>query len=202
MNTIDPIAKLLGAWSAELNLSSILLRIGLCLLLSAILGCERSSKRHSAGLRTFMVVTLAATVCMLLDIFLLQGNQTGLYLISSAGVIAVAIITVNGILFSARNQIKGLTTSVALWASELIGLTIGAGFYTVTLVSFAALLCSLSIFPKFERYLKDRSNHFEVHLELVDIAYLQNFVTTIRELGMKIDDIESHTAYQYSCLSV
>ena len=198
----DPIAKLLGEWSSSLTFYSVLLRIGLCLLLSAILGCERSSKRHAAGLRTFMVVSLAATVAMLLDLFLLQSAQTGLYLISAASVIAVAIITVNGILFSARNQIRGPTTSVALWASAIIGLSIGAGFYTVTIVSFVALLCSLSVFPKFERYLKNRSNHFEVHLELINIAYLQNFVTTIRELGMKIDDIECNSAYQNSGLSV
>ena len=199
---IDPIAKFLGEWSSSLNVYSVLLRIGLCLVLSAFLGCERSSKRHAAGLRTFMVVTLATTAAMLLDLFLLQGAQTGFYLISAASIVAVAIITVNGILFSARNQIRGLTTSVALWASARIGLSSGAGFYSVTLVSFIALLCSLSIFPKFERYLKNRSNHFEVHLELINIAYLQNFVTTIRELGMKIDDIECNSAYQHSGLSV
>ena len=87
-------------------------------------------------------------------------------------------------------------------ASAVLGLCIGAGFYTVTLVSYLALLCSLSIFPRMERYFKNRSNHFEVHLELKNIAYLQNFVTTIRELGMKIDDIEANTAYQHSGLSV
>ena len=53
-----------------------------------------------------------------------------------------------------------------------------------------------------EGYLKNRSNHFEVHLELKNIAYLQNFVATIRELGLTIDDIEANTAYQNSGLAV
>ena len=48
----DPIAGLLGAWSAGLNLGSALLRIALIVALAASIGCERSSKRHSAGLRT------------------------------------------------------------------------------------------------------------------------------------------------------
>ena len=77
-----------------------------------------------------------------------------------------------------------------------------SGIYSDDLVAFIALLCALSIFPSFERYLKNRSNHFEIHLELKNIAYLQNFVTTIRELGMRVDDIESNTAYQNSGLSV
>lgn len=197
-NIVDPIAKLLGTWSSELTVGSVLFRIALSVLLSSVIGCERSSKRHAAGLRTFILVSLATTCSMLLDIFL--GLPMGV--ISAASVIGIAIITVNSILYSSRNQIKGLTTSVGLWACGILGLSIGAGFYTVTAVMFAALLCSLSLFPKFEAYLKNRSNHFEIHLELKDISYLQNFVTTIRELGMKIDDIESNPAYLHSGLSV
>ncbi len=198
----DPITSLLGEWAAQLNIYTVILRIVISLVLSAVLGYERSTKRHAAGLRTFMVVSLATTAAMLLDLYLLNGSESKIYLLSAASIVSISIITVNSILYSSRNQIKGLTTSVALWASAVLGLCIGAGFYTVTLVSYLALLCSLSIFPRMERYFKNRSNHFEVHLELKNIAYLQNFVTTIRELGMKIDDIEANTAYQHSGLSV
>ncbi len=202
LTVIDPIAKLLGTWSSDLTVGSVLFRIALSVVLSAVIGCERSSKRHAAGLRTFILVSLATTCSMLLDIFLNVQLGVNFELISAASVIGIAIITVNSILYSSRNQIKGLTTSVALWACGILGLSIGAGFYTVTAVLFVALLCSLSLFPKFEVYLKNRSNHFEIHLELKDISYLQNFVTTIRELGMKIDDIESNPAYLHSGLSV
>lgn len=199
---IDPIARLLGDWSSQLTVGSVLFRVALSVALSAIIGCERSSKRHAAGLRTFILVSLATTGAMLLDIFLNAQFGVNFEVISAAAVIGIAIITVNSILYSSRNQIKGLTTSVGLWACGILGLSIGAGFYTVTAVMFVALLCSLSLFPKFEVYLKNRSNHFEIHLELKDISYLQNFVTTIRELGMKIDDIESNPAYLHSGLSV
>ena len=36
----------------------------------------------------------------------------------------------------------------------------------LALAAFAALLLTVSWFPRLEKYLKDRSNHFEVHLEL------------------------------------
>ncbi|MBR5120241.1 MAG: MgtC/SapB family protein [Clostridia bacterium] len=199
---IDPFANLLGTWAADLTPFSIILRIALSLLLSAYLGFERSSKRHAAGLRTFMVVSLATTIAMLLDLYLLKSAENGLYLLSAASIISVAIITVNSILYSSRSQIKGLTTSVALWASAVLGLCIGAGFYTVTIVSYVAFICTLSVFPRLERYFKNRSNHFEVHLELKSRENLQDFVTTIRRLGLTIDDIEMNTAYQHSGLSV
>lgn len=198
---MDPIAMKLGAWSVEIGAAAVIFRILLSVALAAVIGCERSSKRHSAGLRTFILVSLASTVAMLLDIYLSsQGDE--LYIISAATVIAAAIISVNSMLFSSRNQIKGLTTSMGLWATGIIGLTAGAGLYTVTLVSFAALLCCLSLFPAFETYLKNRSNHFEVHLELKSSEYLQDFVTVIRRLGLFIDDIESNPAYVNSGLSV
>ena len=203
MNTsvLDPIASFLDPWSLSINIWSILFRLFLSVILSAIIGCERSSKRHSAGLRTFILVSLASTVAMMLDEFIMV-ETVKLPLVSAATVVASAIISVNSILFSSRNQIKGLTTSVGLWACGIIGLTAGAGYYTVTVISFFALLCSLSFFPAFETYLKNRSNHFEVHLELVNSTYLQNFVTTIRRLGLMIDDIESNPAYVNSGLSV
>ena len=50
----DPIAKLLGEWASSMTVGSIFLRIGLALLVGAVLGCERAGKRHAAGLRTWI----------------------------------------------------------------------------------------------------------------------------------------------------
>ncbi|MBO4429048.1 MAG: MgtC/SapB family protein [Clostridia bacterium] len=198
----DFIAGLLGEWSSQIGGASVIFRIAVALIMSAIIGMERSGKRHSAGLRTFILVCLAGTVSIMLDMFIKERTGSGYFVISAATIVGSAIITVNSIFFSARNQIKGLTTSVGLWACGILGMTVGAGFYTVSVFMFAALLMCLSLFPSFERYLKNRSNHFEVHLELKDASYLQNFVTTIRELGLTIDDIEHNTAYEHSGLSV
>ena len=198
MNLHDPIAALLGSWSAEINVWSALLRIALAILCSAIIGCERATKRHAAGLRTFMLACLASAIAMMVD----QSLGGSVPIVSAAAVIGVAIISSNSILYSSRSQIKGLTTSMDLWAIVALGLAIGAGLYALALIGFGALLCCLSLFPPFEAYLKDRSNHFEVHLELKDRRNLQDFVTTIRRLGLRIDDIESNPAYLNSGLSV
>ncbi len=63
-------------------------------------------------------------------------------------------------------------------------------------------MCCLALFPTFEIDLKNRSNHFEVHLELKNREDLQRFITTMRTLGLKIDDIEANPAYINSGLSV
>ncbi|MBR2335019.1 MAG: MgtC/SapB family protein [Clostridia bacterium] len=198
----DPISKLLGDWSSHLDLWSIILRIVVSVVFSAIIGWERSTKRHAAGLRTFMLVSLSATMATLLDLFLIGKSLSVFPILSAAFVIGIAIISSNSILFSSKSQIKGLTTAVGLWSVGFMGLLIGAGFYTVSLIGFIALISCLSLFPTLERRFKNKSNHFEIHLELKHKDDLQNFVTTIRKLGLRIDDIEVNPAYIHSGLSV
>lgn len=198
----DPIAKLLGEWSAEITMESVLLRLLISVVFAAVIGCERATKRHAAGLRTFILVSMAATMATMVDVYFAESYGSGLLVLSAATVIGTAIISSNSILFSSKNQIKGLTTSVGLWAVGVLGIAVGAGFYSAGLIGFATLLLCLSLFPAFEIYLKNRSNHFEVHLELTNKSYLQDFVTTIRKLGLRVDDIEANPAYLNSGLSV
>ena len=123
-------------------------------------------------------------------------------MLSAATIVAAALMSGNSVLFSSRKQIKGLTTSAGLWSCSILGFAAGAGLYTVTLILFAFLLSILAGLPSFETYLKNRSNHFEIHLELTDSRYLQEFIAVIRRLGLRIDDMEANQAYRGSGLSV
>ena len=60
MNIVDPIANYLGEWASTVNILSVLVRLALPVIAAAIIGCERSSKRHAAGLRTFMLASFAS----------------------------------------------------------------------------------------------------------------------------------------------
>lgn len=133
----DPIATVLGSWSSQLTIPSIALRMALSFLFAAVIGCERSNKRHSAGLRTFILVALSSTAATLLDLFLMEISKFGFAIISAAVVIGIAIISTSSILYSSKSQIKGLTTAAGLWSCSIIGLGFGAGFYTASLIGFA-----------------------------------------------------------------
>ena len=149
-----------------------------------------------------MVVTIAGTIAMMMDILLNKAFGGTLFVLSAASVLSATAIAANSLFFSSRNQIRGITTSGALCSCCLLGLAVGAGFYMLSLAGSFTLLFCLSVMPALENYLKDRSNHFEVHLELKNSHCLQNFVTTIRRLGLKIDAIEMNPAYESSGLSV
>ena len=76
----DWIGALLGEWSTGLTLPGVLFRLALSVTLSAIIGCERSSKRHSAGLfvahvgeKTFKIIVIRcdfARNCICLKFFI------------------------------------------------------------------------------------------------------------------------------------
>ena len=199
---VDPIQKLITGDNQIQFGYQILIRITLSILLAALFGIERANKRHAAGLRTFIIVSLSSTISALVDIYLIVRFNIVFPALSIAMAIGIAIISSYTILYSSRNQIKGLTTAVALWAQAFIGFSIGFGLYTITLISGILLLFILSILPKLEIYLKNRSSHFDIHLELLNKTDLSNFVKVIRDLGLIIDDIESNPAYINSGLSV
>lgn len=198
----DIIVKWLGEWSGEVGFGAAALRLFLAVFCASVLGFERASKRHSAGLRTFILVTTTSAAAAFMDLIINADNRVFIPILSFASVLCAIATSVKSVLFSAKSQIKGLTTSAGLIASAFLGLCIGAGYYSLSLLMFAVLLVVLAWFPKIEIYLKNRSNHFEIHLELADEGSLQNFVTTIRRLGMRIDDIEANNAYAGSGLSV
>ncbi len=198
MNYIDPLAKLMGEWAWTVSVYSIILRTVVPFVFSFYVGCDRTTKGHTAGMKTFILLSLASTACMIMDC----AFGTSVPFCSLGAIIGSALLSGNSIRFSAKNQIKGLTTSAWLWLCTIFGLTFGAGLYTVAIALAVAGIIILQFFPALETYLKQRSTHFELHLELKNRNDLQSFTYTLRELGIHIDDVELNSAFLNSGLSV
>lgn len=202
----DPIVKLLGdkfIWLSELTVSSITIRLVLVILFSGIVGIERASKKHEAGLRTYILVCLGAAVAMLTNQFIFETFKTG-----DVGRIAAQVISGIGflgagtILITSRNQIKGLTTAACLWACACMGLAIGIGFYTLTIIGFLLIIIVLILLPALEKKFTKLGNTYNLHIELLSRTDLKELITLSRNMNMKILSIDRNTAYANSGLSV
>ena len=75
---IDPLNQLSQGWLNEFNIWTILIRVILALIIGTVLGIERSRKRHTAGLRTFILVSLFSSLAALLDVYF-SALQSRLY---------------------------------------------------------------------------------------------------------------------------
>ena len=203
VETYGFISRLLGSWSQEtLHPASILLRIGFAFILSSLVGSERATKRHSAGLRTFILVAMGSVFAAMCDKYLMSSSRYSIPLISAASIISHAIISSNSILFSPKSQLKGLTTTVSLWATGIISLCIGFGLYDTATLGFIAMIFCVIFFPVLEKKLKNSSDVFEFHVELQSRNDLQGFTKALREFGLKIEEMEYNPTYANSGLGV
>ena len=198
----DFIVKLIGEWAIGLNGWAILLKLSLAFILAMITGIERATKRHAAGLRTFVLVALVSSLSAMCDEYIIERFEVSFSFVTAATIIGIAILSSNTILYSSKNQLKGVTTSVALWGISIISIFIGFGHYTIALIAYVLYFVCIAFFPMLEEIFKMSSNHFEIHLELKGKNYLQEFNETIRRLGLRIDDIEVNPAYANSGLGV
>lgn len=129
----------------------ILIRLGVAIVFGAIIGFEREATTHSAGLRTHILISLAACLYTLLtiEIFHLPGVSTyG----RSDPIHAVEAVTAGiaflgaGAIFRHRNAPRGLTTGAGMWLAGAVGMTAALGHYLIGfLVSIAAVIVLLAL---------------------------------------------------------
>ena len=140
---VDPIVKLVGDWLFEINALSIFIRLFLAALFGGIIGIERTTKKHAAGLRTYILVAIGACMIMLTNLFIVETFETGDIGRMGAQVISgIGFLGAGTIIITSRNRIKGLTTAAALWACAAMGLALGIGFYALALIGFIIIFIS------------------------------------------------------------
>lgn len=114
------------------------LRILVAVLCGGLVGLEREKRFKNAGLRTHIIVALAASLMMIvskyafMDIVGLDGMKIQLdgSRIAASVVQAIGFIGA-GVIYIRKENAVGLTTASGLWATVGIGLAIGAGMYVV-----------------------------------------------------------------------
>lgn len=125
----------------EVTLWGSLFKLLLSLLLGASIGLERRQRGQVAGMRTFALISMGATLAMLVSIYIPQeymGLKNG-----DPGRIAAQVISGIGFLgagaiIQMKGSVRGLTTAAGIWMTACIGLAIGSGLYMVSV--FAAML--------------------------------------------------------------
>lgn len=130
-----------------------ILRIFVAFVLSGIIGLEREIRRHEAGLRTHILVCVGSTLIMLtslrvFDIYKTQVNIDPTRIAS--GVITGIGFLGAGAIIRSTHGVRGLTTASSLWVVAALGLSVGCGFFRVSVFVTALILIVLLFLRKFE----------------------------------------------------
>jgi putative Mg2+ transporter-C (MgtC) family protein len=132
-------------------------RLGLALLIGALLGFERERADKPAGLRTYMLVCEGSALFMICSIMLGEqvvagGGQYDPSRIASTVVQGIGFLA-GGVILTTGRRVRGLTTAAGIWVTAAIGLLIGAGFYTIAIVSTVSTLVLLVLLGEVEQRL-------------------------------------------------
>lgn len=140
----------------SITTGTVAFRMLLSLVVSAIVGIEREYHKQPAGLRTHILISMGATLIMLLSIYIPQTfNQ---YQPADPGRLAAQVVSGIGFLGAGAIMkfgfnVKGLTTAASIWVIAAIGLAIGAGMYWATAIATGILLFALFFLDIFEKWI-------------------------------------------------
>lgn len=123
--------------STHVSFPVIAMRLLLATLLGAAIGFEREWHQRPAGLRTHILVCLAAATAAIVAIEIahvsyFEGDNVRLDPIRLVEAVTsgVAFLAAGFIIF-ARGEVHGLTTAAGMWLAGAVGLAAGLGFWTI-----------------------------------------------------------------------
>jgi putative Mg2+ transporter-C (MgtC) family protein len=117
-----------------LSWEEVALRLALTVVAGSLIGLNRSEGGHSAGLRTTLLVCLAASVSMIqVNLLLtLKGKSPESFAVLDLMRLPLGILTGmgfigGGAILRRGNSVHGVTTAATLWLVTVIGLCLGGG---------------------------------------------------------------------------
>ena len=140
----------------EINTATILFRMVLAMICGGLIGIERSMKNRPAGFRTHILIIIGAAKASLTGhyIYLIMNLPTDMSRLGAQVITGLGFIGAGTIIVTGSKTVKGLTTAAGLWATGIVGLSIGAGFYEGALAgTIAILFCEIVMSRfRFRRY--------------------------------------------------
>ena len=131
----------------------LLIKLGIAALLGLLLGIEREVKHKPVGMKTSVVISVAA--CLLTIVSIESSYRYAEPYIRPMDPLRLAAQIVSGIGFlgagvilrRTNEVISGLTTAAIIWAAAGIGIAVGAGFYTEATVGVILVLIAVQVIP-------------------------------------------------------
>ena len=114
------------------------IRLFLALLLGFAIGFERKMRFKEAGPRTHTIVCIGACLFTLLSINAFAGSDPAR--IAAQVVPGIGFIGA-GMIFYSKETVHGLTTAAGMWTTAAIGMAVGCGWYIVSIVATALVIC-------------------------------------------------------------
>nr|WP_298722744.1 MgtC/SapB family protein [uncultured Steroidobacter sp.] len=138
------------------------LRVLFAVLAGTVVGLDRELRNKPAGLRTHILISLAAAVFTLIafEIHLQfasgEGTKTADPVRIIDAVTAGVAFLAAGAIIRGRGGVHGLTTGANMWLAGALGVACGAGYYFIAFIGSAFALLVLIVLGKLEAWLQTK----------------------------------------------
>ena len=164
-----------------------LLRVLVGALCGMVIGYERESRLKMAGIRTHTIIAMAASLMVVVskygffDSVQFDASRVAASVVSALGFLGA------GIILNRKNGISGVTTAAGTWANLGIGMTIGAGMWTLGIGSTLMLLIFQYLFHKQLRIFKDNNiSHMVLHIGKNESKVREEIIASLTDLQIQI----------------
>lgn len=145
--------ELFAVSSAEL-----MIRLTIAVFLGLLIGAERSRVGKRAGMRTYALVSLGASLFVIMSgVVSFKYAETFVFdplRVASQIVVGIGFLGA-GVIFVQRNELTGLTTAAGLWVVAAIGASCGFGLYGIaTYVTLLTLFIFEALWYFEERFVR------------------------------------------------
>jgi putative Mg2+ transporter-C (MgtC) family protein len=143
-----------------------LVRLLVATVLGALVGFDRELRNKPAGLRTHILISLAAAVFTLitfelhLEVTQRERSTADPIRIIEAVTAGVAFLAAGAIIQS-RGNVRGLTTGANMWLAGALGVASGAGFYALAAIATIFALIVVTVIGRMESTLNDKRDSGE-----------------------------------------
>ena len=132
-------------------------RLVAALCLGAVIGFEREWKGKPAGLRTHILVSVAACLFIILGMEIAaldfggSGEQRNDPLRMIEAVTAGVAFLAAGLIFTSKGEVRNVTTGASLWLAGAVGLGCGAGQMPLAAMTTAIVMAVLLVLREVEK---------------------------------------------------
>lgn len=193
---MDYIIKLFMSWGLGEFEAVSLLRIVLAFVCGGLLGLEREIRGRPAGMKTFSLVCLGATLIMITNEYIYR------YITNGAGDLArmpaqivsgIGFLGAGSIIVTGHKQIVGLTTAAALWVTAAIGIALGCGFYFGSIAALCIVYITSSIYRFFDKKIMEKSRNMTICIEGDSEEFMLRLVRYFDEQNIKVKSLQRKT---------
>ena len=167
---------------------AVAIRLVIATACGSLIGWERVVRRHSAGIRTFALVSLGSAVATVLNIYLalIPELNADVSRIPAGVVSGIGFLGAGTILVTGRNQIKGLTTAATLWVASCMGMAFGAGYLSVGFVCFGLVLIANLLLMHLSTRVEENSRYVSLYIEVEETNGIKKLRKSFMEMGYQI----------------